>query len=66
MAKRLFMCSTGKRTQARVVETGLDNKSMIHVLSGIDEGDRVLLTPPLGGESGSFQGARGRSPDEIW
>ncbi len=37
----------GNETVAREVEIGLDNNAMVHVLSGIQEGDRVLLTPPL-------------------
>lgn len=31
----------------RQVETGLDNNRMIHVISGLQPGERVLLTPPL-------------------
>lgn len=31
----------------RVVETGQDNNRMIHILSGLEAGERVLLTPPL-------------------
>ena len=31
----------------RVIETGLDNNRMIHVLSGLAEGEDVLLAPPL-------------------
>ncbi|MBL4590336.1 MAG: efflux RND transporter periplasmic adaptor subunit, partial [Phycisphaerales bacterium] len=37
----------GSESEPRIIETGLDNNAMIHVLSGLDEGDRVLLTPPL-------------------
>lgn len=33
--------------QPRVVETGLDNNRMIHIVSGLDAGERVLLSPPL-------------------
>jgi HlyD family secretion protein len=33
--------------EPRTVETGLDNNRMIHVLSGLEPGDVVLLTPPL-------------------
>jgi HlyD family secretion protein len=31
----------------RPVEVGLDNNVMIHVLSGVKEGEKVWLTPPL-------------------
>jgi HlyD family secretion protein len=31
----------------RIIEIGLDNNRMIHVLKGLDPGDIVLLTPPL-------------------
>jgi hypothetical protein len=38
---------TGKSSQPRKVKTGLDNNKMIHILEGLDEGDVVLLNPPL-------------------
>jgi len=31
----------------RPVELGLDNNRMVHVISGLSEGDEVLLAPPL-------------------
>lgn len=44
----------------RRVEVGLDNNRMIHVLSGLADGERVLLAPPLADtekpESGSLTG----------
>ncbi|MBL4810369.1 MAG: efflux RND transporter periplasmic adaptor subunit [Phycisphaerales bacterium] len=49
----------GNQAVSRVVETGLDNNAMVHVLSGLSDGDRVLLTPPLGGELSSAKGAKG-------
>jgi HlyD family secretion protein len=33
--------------EPRVVETGLDNNRMMRVMSGLEEGEEVLLTPPL-------------------
>jgi len=33
--------------QPRTVETGLDNNRMIHIKSGLRQGEEVLLTPPL-------------------
>lgn len=37
----------GNQNLPRVVETGLDNNAMVHVISGLEAGDEVLLTPPL-------------------
>ena len=37
----------GDRIVPRKVEIGLDNSRMIRIVSGIDQGDVVLLTPPL-------------------
>jgi HlyD family secretion protein len=33
--------------QPRVVEIGLDNNRMVRIISGLEEGEQVLLTPPL-------------------
>jgi len=41
----------GDRSESRVVETGLDNNALLHILSGVSAGERVMLTPPLSGES---------------
>lgn len=38
---------TSSAPQPRVVETGLDNNRMIHVVAGLTEAERVLLNPPL-------------------
>jgi len=38
---------TGKAIEPRTVEIGLDNNRMVHVLSGLNGGEVVLLTPPL-------------------
>lgn len=35
------------RIVAKPVEIGLDNKRMVHILEGVEEGDLVLLKPPL-------------------
>ena len=46
-------------TRAAKVDTGLDNNRMIHVVSGLEEGDKVLLAPPLAQaekKSESFKG----------
>ncbi|HUV39899.1 MAG TPA: hypothetical protein VMY39_09815, partial [Planctomycetota bacterium] len=34
--------------ERRDVEIGLDNGQMVHILSGLEEGEKVLLAPPLG------------------
>ena len=46
----LVYVAKGSGTESRRVETGLDNNSMIHILSGLEPGEKVLLTPPLSGE----------------
>jgi len=38
----------GKDGQPRPIEIGLDNNAMVHVLSGLNAGEEVMLTPPLG------------------
>lgn len=42
--------SDGRKARPRQVETGLDNNIMIIVKSGLEQGDRVLLSPPLDGK----------------
>lgn len=37
----------GNEAQPRKVVTGLDNKSMIHIITGLTPGEQVLLVPPL-------------------
>jgi len=37
----------GGSTEPRKVKVGLDNNKMIHILEGLNEGDVVLLNPPL-------------------
>ncbi len=39
---------SGRTVEARAVEIGLDNNRMVHILSGLEEGEAVLLAPPLG------------------
>ena len=34
--------------EARPIRIGLDNNRMVHVLEGLEEGEAVLLNPPLG------------------
>ena len=44
--------ASGKTPEPREVELGLDNNRMVHILSGLSPGERVMLTPPLAVEQG--------------
>ncbi len=35
------------KTEKRTIKTGSDNNRMIHIISGLEEGEKVLLAPPL-------------------
>ena len=37
------------------VEVGLDNARFVHVIAGLAEGDRVLLTPPISPSAGGLE-----------
>ena len=37
----------GSRTEPHPVEIGMDNNRWVHILSGLEEGQQVLLAPPL-------------------
>ena len=54
----------GDRPEPRVVETGLDNNALLHILSGVSVGERVMLTPPLSGESTKSR-AGGSEEEEV-
>ncbi len=43
----VFLPGPEGRAVPRAIETGLDNNRMVHVLAGLEPGERVLLTPPL-------------------
>ena len=49
---------SGSSAEPHTVVTGLDNTSMVHIVSGIEAGDVVLLTPPLGGDPFSKSSAQ--------
>jgi HlyD family secretion protein len=51
--------STGKGSVAVPVEVGLDNNSMVRILSGVKKGEDVLLNPPLSGEPAAEEGGAG-------
>jgi HlyD family secretion protein len=38
---------TDQGAEARTVEIGLDNNRMVRIIGGLEEGEQVLLTPPL-------------------
>ena len=42
---------SGRGFEPRTIKIGLDNNSMVHVLSGLEPDEEVLLTPPLNAES---------------
>ncbi len=37
----------GNSYESRTVKIGLDNNQMVHILAGLAEGEKVLMTPPL-------------------
>jgi HlyD family secretion protein len=39
---------SAEELEARPIRIGLDNNRMVHVLEGLEEGESVLLNPPLG------------------
>ncbi|MBN1362503.1 MAG: efflux RND transporter periplasmic adaptor subunit [Sedimentisphaerales bacterium] len=43
----VYLVAPDGSTQPHPVEIGLDNDTMVHVASGLDEGQTILLTPPL-------------------
>ncbi len=45
--KPTVFVQNGSVFEARTIETGLDNNRMIHVVTGLEPGEAVLLTPPL-------------------
>ncbi|MBL7146512.1 MAG: efflux RND transporter periplasmic adaptor subunit [Phycisphaerae bacterium] len=56
--------------EEREVKIGLDNNRMIRIIDGIQEGEVVLLTPPLKSASiedasGMINGGRAESSDEL-
>jgi len=42
----VYVAKDGK-TEPRNVEIGLDNNRMVHVISGLEAGEKIILTPPL-------------------
>jgi RND family efflux transporter MFP subunit len=46
--ERVFVAGEGNRAVLRLVKTGAARGDRIEVLSGLDEGERIVLTPPVG------------------
>ncbi|MDF1808726.1 MAG: efflux RND transporter periplasmic adaptor subunit [Phycisphaerales bacterium] len=46
-SETIVYVKNGNDVEPRTVKTGLDNNAMIHILEGVDQGERVMLTPPL-------------------
>jgi len=43
----VFVLTPARTVEQRAVEVGLDNMVMIRIISGLEEGEEVLLEPPL-------------------
>ena len=54
----VYIVRDGK-TEPRKVEIGLDNNRMVHVISGLDAGEEVVLTPPLAPAETQYVKAQG-------
>ena len=55
-----------KKFEPRKVRTGLDNNRMIHIIEGLNEGEAVLLTPPLKAAAADSQTAGiGQQDDSL-
>lgn len=46
-SKSTVYLATPEGPKARTVKVGLDNNRMVHIISGVNPGDRVMLAPPL-------------------
>jgi HlyD family secretion protein len=55
----------GKTVTPRKVEIGLDNNRMIRIVSGLAEGEVILLDPPLKASSVEPVSAAGAEPDAV-
>ena len=51
----------GRAIEERRVEMGLDNNRMVHIISGLSEGEEVLLAPPL--RAGAVDAGSSDSPE---
>ncbi len=55
----LVYVQEGGEFKPRQVKTGLDNNAMVHIVNGLKDGERVLLTPPLSGVKNAKTAASG-------
>jgi RND family efflux transporter MFP subunit len=46
--ERVFVAANNNRTALRLVKTGARRNDQIEILSGLDDGERVVLNPPAG------------------
>ncbi len=42
-----FILNKHGKPEKRIIKTGSDNNRMIHIISGLKEGEKVILAPPL-------------------
>ncbi len=54
----------GKKAEPRPVEIGLDNNRMIRIVSGLQEGEKVLLNPPLEAASIDMQASESSQSEQ--
>lgn len=55
-----FVVNAQNEAEERVLDTGLDNNRMIQVISGLEPGEKVLLTPPLAAATKHWETGQGR------
>jgi HlyD family secretion protein len=55
----------GKTHEPRKVQMGLDNNRMVHITSGLDEGEVVMLAPPLAEGSVEDQRETIKAPQPV-
>jgi HlyD family secretion protein len=55
----------GESVVPRIVEIGMDNNRMVRIISGLKEGEVVLLDPPLKASSVDEAPAGGAEPNEV-
>ncbi|HTL66982.1 MAG TPA: efflux RND transporter periplasmic adaptor subunit [Lacunisphaera sp.] len=46
--ERVFVAGAGNRAELRLVKTGAARGDRVEILSGLDDGERVVLAPPAG------------------
>jgi len=56
----------GRTIEPRTVEIGLDNNIMVRIISGLQEGELVLLTPPLKAAAVEPSGERSDTERDVF